>query len=309
MLNPFVRLLRPEFLHQPKQLIAAFRQKMKAYPDGEVLCRLPWGMPLAVKPRDFIGRQVFRYGLTALGPCEAVFRLVKPGDTVLDVGANIGAVTAAMAFCAGADGEVIAIEMVRENFEALTANIERWKNRGSIISPINCAASNKAGEVDVGIYDLSENSGMAWVVPEGPGVAPPARKVECGRLDDIVGSSRRIRLAKLDVERHEYEVLDGAKGLIAQGRIDHIVFEDSMGPRSPAKTLLRAGGYALFLLETGLMGPDLVMVTEDEAGTIGDPNKYTDFLATSCPKEVIETFRSRGYRCLSSRPFAASQLE
>ncbi|MSO73187.1 MAG: FkbM family methyltransferase, partial [Rhodospirillaceae bacterium] len=55
-----------------------------------------------------------------LGACR---RLINPGDTVLDIGANIGALTLPMARMTGEAGKVYAFEPTAYAFEKLRANL------------------------------------------------------------------------------------------------------------------------------------------------------------------------------------------
>src|SRR5687768_378891 len=51
--------------------------------------------------------------------------LVGPGDTVIDVGANIGSITLALADAVGPSGRILSIEPHPRLFRSLTANIAR----------------------------------------------------------------------------------------------------------------------------------------------------------------------------------------
>ena len=53
----------------------------------------------------------------------ACARLIKPGDTVLDIGANIGALALPMARMAGPSGKVYCFEPTDYAFKKLTANL------------------------------------------------------------------------------------------------------------------------------------------------------------------------------------------
>lgn len=164
MLN---RILRPEFLHRPQQILRAATQRWSGDPQEAVTCRLPWALPVTVQASDYIGHGVYRHGLTAIEACEAAFRLMGPGDIAIDAGANQGIVTSAMAFRAGRSGRVIAIEMLPETFQKLALNVQSWGEAGSCITLINSAVSDRNGTIQVGLSpDFARNSGVAYATHE-----------------------------------------------------------------------------------------------------------------------------------------------
>lgn len=70
-----------------------------------------------------IGRALDVYGEFAESENALMVRLVRPGDTVVDVGGNIGTVTLALAERVGAGGQVHVFEPQRLVFQLLCANL------------------------------------------------------------------------------------------------------------------------------------------------------------------------------------------
>jgi len=137
---------------------------------------------------------------------------VKPGDWVLDVGANIGHYTHRLSDLVGAEGRVVAIEPMPLTFELLSANVARFNHQN--VTLINVAASSAAGVVRMELpqgnfYRASVSGKGSHVV-----LAIPA---------DSLGLEQRITLVKLDVEGHEYDALLGMRNLIARHRPTLIV--------------------------------------------------------------------------------------
>lgn len=293
------RLARPEFLYQPRQVVQAAYRKLSGDEKGEVIRRLPWGLSISISPDDFIGRQVYRYGVAALGACETAFRLARPGDTVIDIGANIGAVTAALVHCVKPSGRVIAIEMMPETFEKLSANVRRWNGLARLVTCVNVAASNRDGTVKVALSpDYAANSGLACVV-NGPLPGDHAAiDVPCRRLDRSVPTHGPIKLAKIDVERHEFEVIQGAGDLISRHIVSNVLFEDAPSSDTPVKALLGSQGYRIFELLNSLWGPKLLPLEARRGARASD--RSVDFLATDRPDEAIRLFKPPGYQCLKS---------
>jgi FkbM family methyltransferase len=66
--------------------------------------------------------------------------LISPGDSVLDIGANIGQYSRFLSHCVGPTGRVYAFEPIPETFDFLSNNIRR---RGlSNVEPLNFALSD-----------------------------------------------------------------------------------------------------------------------------------------------------------------------
>ena len=74
---------------------------------------------------------------------------MKPGDTVLDIGANIGHYTARLSNLVGANGRVIAFEPIPETFELLACNVARLAIQN--VTLINAAACDSTTEVGMAV--------------------------------------------------------------------------------------------------------------------------------------------------------------
>lgn len=136
--------------------------------------------------------------------------MLKPGDTVLDVGANIGWYSIIGAMKVGDLGSVISIEPENRNFALLLKNIEI--NSLGNITPYNLAASDVSEER---ILHLStDNFGDHRLT--GSGISKNVQKTRTTTLDEIVESlDAKIGLCKIDVQGWECRVLDGLRRTIS----------------------------------------------------------------------------------------------
>jgi FkbM family methyltransferase len=152
-------------------------------------------------------------------------RLVQPDWVCLDIGANIGAHTLALASLA-TDGEVLAFEASRRNFAYLEENVAALSEPKARITTVHCALWDRAGTVDLAESDVFP--GGAFVAEESAGLDGSEHVHNIGdrdvtftlrvdsvpavRLDDWVAAQglQRLDLIKLDVEGAETHVLDGA---------------------------------------------------------------------------------------------------
>jgi FkbM family methyltransferase len=171
------------------------------------------GFTLALRPReDAYERHMFFHGTYEPATLALFDKLIKPGDSVIDVGANIGLMTMKAATLVGSTGHVIAFEPNPEVFRRLEGNVEL--NRLTCVSLRRCALGSSPGELT--LYDRPEaNIGSASLVPTDAGQS--VGKVEIRRLDDSIGDIAPS-LIKIDVEGFEGEVIAGAMDTLRRFR-------------------------------------------------------------------------------------------
>jgi FkbM family methyltransferase len=266
-------VLKPEYVFRPKQLFSRMRA-----PRGRDV-RLPWGPVISCDPAEAIGRAIHKLGVYDLPVTEALWRLTDPGDLALDVGANIGYMTAVLSARAQC---VIAFEPHPAVFKELQANASRGSSH---VRLHQSALTDRAGVVTLSEGEhFKNNRGVAKIV-EGAGLTVPAR-----RLDSLV---TRADVMKIDVEGHEMSALKGAGELI--GTIRDIVFEEHGDLPSPVTLYLQSRGYYLFALTHTLFGPLL---------SKGHPANHSwrprNYLATLEPERASQRFKPRGWQCLKA---------
>jgi len=156
----------------------------------------------------YVGRSLDLYGEFSEGEMEAFAQLVRPGDVAIDVGANIGTHTVALAQLVGTAGGVVAFEPHRILFQTLCANVTL--NSLANVFCHNLAVGLEPGEARVRVYDpsLPQNAGATTV-----GNDPVGEAVSVVKLDEL--GLKKVRLIKVDVEGMELDVLRGGEELIA----------------------------------------------------------------------------------------------
>lgn len=134
-------------------------------------------------------------------------QLIKTGDVVLDIGANIGFHSFYFAELVGQYGKVIAFEPIVINYDTLQKNLNL--NKFSQIIPINKALGNVNATMDIHIDSNVKNPGAFNLMEEGI----KNTKIECIKGDDYLEENKikQINLIKIDVEGYELEVLKGLK--------------------------------------------------------------------------------------------------
>jgi FkbM family methyltransferase len=100
---------------------------------------------------ELVGMSLDLYGEYSEGEVVVFKKCLRPGMTVIDVGANIGAFTVPMAQIVGEQGTVIAFEAAPANMPLLCQNIQA--NGLLNVRPIPQAASDKNGKLSVSKQD------------------------------------------------------------------------------------------------------------------------------------------------------------
>lgn len=153
-----------------------------------------------------------------------VQRFLKPGMTVLDIGANQGLYTLLASKLVGTEGRVLAVEPSPREFRRLKFHL--WINSCKNVEVVNIALGAVSGSGQLHVVMGSE-SGCNSMRP--PDVAQPTQQlpVSVERLEDVVRMRgiASIDLIKLDVEGAELSVLQGAGQVISSDRRPVILVE------------------------------------------------------------------------------------
>ncbi len=198
----------------------------------------------------YIGKAIAKYGEYSGLELEVLKRLCGPGDVVIEVGANIGAHTIALARHVGPTGRVFAFEPQRVVFQTLCANVAI-----NSLTNVECfwaAMGAERGVVQVPEPDPGQpgNFGGLTLLGNHRGV-----KVECMVLDRFA-SLPRLRLVKIDVEGMEADVIAGGRQVIERFR-PVLYLENDRAEKSEALIRLIAGlGYRLYWHLPPLYNPD-----------------------------------------------------
>ena len=141
--------------------------------------------------------------------------MIRPGDVVLDIGANFGLHTLLAAHIIGPAGRAFAFEPVPANLRLLRRNV-RLNGFHDRVSIIPSAVSNSTQAQLPFSIPSGDLSVTAFLTTEGNGSS--TRMVPNVRLDDYRNFRRPARLIKIDVEGAELGVLKGAEELISSDR-------------------------------------------------------------------------------------------
>jgi FkbM family methyltransferase len=170
---------------------------------------------------------------------RAIRDYVARGDTVYDIGANIGYVSLSLAKRVGSSGRVIAFEPVPRNIDAFRENI--GINGITTIQLLEFAASDRAGEAVIRIADNPSTASLVWHRDNSSATELGIRTVS---IDELVeaGELGYPKFVKIDVEGAEGSVLQGMHRTIAAAR-PVLFVECSEAGREKAWPLLQELGY------------------------------------------------------------------
>jgi FkbM family methyltransferase len=154
------------------------------------------------------------YGLFEEAEIRYLCSKVKPESTVIDIGANVGLFTVALARKIEATGKVLSFEPLPSNISRLKQNLTRNRLNNVNIFPI--ALGDIDGTVLLYLANDPAYSTTTGVVAENRGTGE-TMVVEVARLDRIwreIGSPN-VSAIKIDVDGGELAVITGAQELLA----------------------------------------------------------------------------------------------
>jgi len=290
------RALKPWFLYRPIQLIKRIIYSRQSSLPQSMSMRTSWGGLLTANPTRTIGNSILTTGLYELSVSEALFRLIRPGNFIVDAGANVGYMTLLAAKAASPGGRVLSFEPHPELFKTLEINTRSAITGSETSLELNqLALSNKGGRAELRIpMGFDQNDGIS-TMRDNYSQYSFSIQVLTTSLDESLGK-HCVDLLKLDVEGYEFEVLQGSRCALEARRIRQIIFEDHQIENSRVVDLLRKYGYTIFSLGWTLTGPIL--------GALDSPRCRYDapsYLATLDPIDAKNKFAARGFRSLSSR--------
>jgi FkbM family methyltransferase len=205
-----------------KKQSMAYMSEITLAPRYTTLLPSRWGWFCGLSLDKYKTYSTLFQGEWAHDEANILARLVHPGDTVIDAGANVGSLTLALAAMVGNRGLVYAFEPQRYAFGCLWANVA-LNSILHIVHPIQAAVGDSSGEIicpSVGLTEEKFNSGGLSLRQDGRASVVDdwsvGDKVPLIRIDDM--KLERLDMLKADVEGMEPAVLRGAEATIMKCR-------------------------------------------------------------------------------------------
>lgn len=212
----------------------------------------PQGWAIHGNTVDWIQRNLYYFGVWEPNLSAWIERRLSPGDTFVDVGANIGYFTLLAADRVGPLGRVVSIEPMPEIFDHLSAHVTA-NTRGNV-RLISEAAVGPGEEGPVTLYwggdDNAGSTGLIRRQPNSRSTTVAGRTLALILTDE---EREHARIIKIDVEGVEMRVLRGLG--LESGRFSksmELVVEvsdgDNAGDASMLVDYMRHLGYVAYVL-------------------------------------------------------------
>ena len=250
----------------------AFSKPVGFFAIGErsALAIMRNGTKVRVNTADHVGRVLYAMGDFQPRISEVIRRLLEKGDTVIDIGANVGWFVATSAPLVGHAGKVIAFEPQPDIAEMLRETISLNDLRQVALNEFALSASD--GEMSMHI--LAGNSGAGRLaVPTGEGEWRTV-SVKVRNAFDVLTELNlsKIRMLKIDVEGHEGPVLEACEPYLIENPADVVIFESNAHGEAPFFSrvpvmALHRMGYRFFQFDSSVEGSTLREVRSDGEGT------------------------------------------
>lgn len=253
---------------RPKLEAAIKRRVQTAYlGNGVVLARIlgRHKMFLRTSDRGF-ACHVMLDGYWEMWLTQFLASNVKPGMTVIDVGANFGYYTLLLADAVGEQGKVIAVEPNPDTVMLLqeTMQLNGYANRTKIVP---CALSHQAGTA--WLFSPDGEPKNALLVGQSGLPGGTTNEVPTLTLDSIALDLPKVDLVKIDAEGGERGIVAGMMQLIARDRPTLVLEFNAARYADPAgflKSLLDVYQSAQEInLDGGIVPLDAAAVTETQS--------------------------------------------
>lgn len=231
-------------------------------PPEHLILKTEYGFKMHIFPLQDINidNALYNCGVYELGTIKIIRNFVKPGNTVVDVGANIGFISMYASVRTGSMGRVHSFEPVDTTRKLLIDNIELNNFENICVYPYALGDTSGVGKV----VSFENSRGGSKVVPEQR--SDDSEVVEIKPLDAIIETP--VHFIKIDVEGYELQVLKGAEKIIEKWKpillIEYsptLTSDDGLCLREFLKNLT---GYRIYKQIRGKeRGGKLMPVTED----------------------------------------------
>jgi FkbM family methyltransferase len=209
------------------------------------------GFKMTVSLEELIGQHLYLRGDFDRSVVDVLIRLALPGDTLLDIGANIGYVSASFLHRVPLS-TVLAVEPIPQNIALLRTNLSQFASYS--VFPVALSNEDREGWMNV----WQDNLGASRIAQD---YGPLSLPVQIRSAATFLSGFEKVDLIKIDVEMHEREVLFSARDQLERLRPRAIVFEHDSNealPDGPIWRLFHDLGYSVSAIRKRLTGYDLV---------------------------------------------------
>jgi FkbM family methyltransferase len=228
-----------------------------------------------INPHDPVVSGALTLGVYEKREISFMQRVCKPGQVMVDVGANVGLYTAIAGVALGPSGRIIALEPDPESFSFLEKTVSA--NRLTNTQIVKAAASCANGMTR--LFTSSRNRGDNRLYQSE--VADGCVEVETLRLDDYFEAHgvAAVDIIKIDVQGFEGHVIEGLEKTIR---------------RSPQLQMLMEF-WPLGLSSAGTNPVELLQRLDNLGLEMYEVKDRGDFIPVTDRNEFVSRFRGREY--------------
>jgi FkbM family methyltransferase len=184
-----------------------------AWRDYSFTSRTNYGAVVSGTTFDTIQSHIYYFGIWE-PHVEAVIRqTLHPGDTFLDIGANIGYFTMLAARLVGSTGRVVSFEASATTLSKLRNNVQR-NGMSDQVRLVHAAIADREGVLTLH-SGPKDNNGMASLLRSEGATSEEVRSAPLGTFLSAEEKAR-VRLIKIDVEGAEGLVLEGMEPILPE---------------------------------------------------------------------------------------------
>ena len=199
------------------------------------------GLCLYNKNDQYIGRSIETYGEFSQLEADMFNQICKNGDTVIEVGANIGAHTQLFSNLVGNKGKVLAFEPQRIVFQTLNANIAL--NSMTNVFTYQNALGKEEKTLFIPPINYENIGNFGGISIDGFKEGEPIKQVP---LDDFKEQIQSLKLIKIDVEGMESEVIKGSQKIIEKFKPLLYIENDRQEKSQELIELIQSLNYKLY---------------------------------------------------------------
>ena len=218
------------------------------------LTHLGSSFSLFISPSNgFIDKHIFLYGIYEPFIFDLFAKYIRPGMTVIDVGANIGEHTVYAACLVGNKGSVYSYEPIPRLYKQIHDSVGQ-NHFESIVHTKNYALGKE--DITEKLH-VSKNAGGSSIVHDDD--TQDIITVTVKKGDSELLLLNKVDVVKIDVEGYEYEVLLGMKEVLRRDM--PLIFIEFSGGAYIAQgkdhgekilSFLREGNYSLYDIENDM---------------------------------------------------------
>ena len=216
--------------------------------------RVAWtsdGFPLHVYAEDLIGRHILMSGKFDRSIVQVLLDQARVGDALLDIGANIGYVSAC--FLANVkDSTAYCVEPQPGIVDLLRKNMAHFAGRAEVLQ---VGLADKDGVLRFHVD--AANRGASRISDTGK------TQIQVQDASKVLKTMRRVDLIKIDVEGFEETIFRSIADELKRLKPRAILFEDQTGTAAPDReigSILTGAGYRIHGIDKRLMRTALIPV-------------------------------------------------